>query len=143
MLRKRFPDLGVPVVDDELSGPFLEYNASNSAFPPPGPDDLLGSEPAWKPRFHILLQAHPLQVSRRGGEHVAGHGGDCSGGGGGHDRGGRVPPEGGGIRGRPNPRQGEGLRVRGDLVGEGERGEGGGEGGKGDRHWSPCLLSLL
>lgn len=70
-------DLGVAIVDDDLPGPFLEDDAGDGALPPTGSDEFLGRESAGQPRFHVLLDAHCLQIGRSSGS--SGGGGDDGG----------------------------------------------------------------
>lgn len=63
----RAADLGVAVVDDDLSGPFLEDDTGDGALPPAGTEEFLRRESPGKPRFHVLLDAHCLQIGRKSG----------------------------------------------------------------------------
>lgn len=121
--KQRVPNLGVAVIDDDLSGSLLEDDASDGALPPAGPDDPLGGEPARKPGLHVLIEAQTLEI-------IAGHGRtsiDGSGGregGGGDNREGRVHAERRGGPGAPYPGEAQGSRPGGDIGGEGDGQEG-------------------
>lgn len=76
-------NFSIAVVDDELAGPLLENDASDSALAPARPADLLRREAPGQPGLDVLLQVRGTEFFRRrlgesgrGGSGGSG-GGDC------------------------------------------------------------------
>lgn len=116
-------NFSVAVVDDELAGPLLENDASDSALAPPRPEDLLRREAPRQPGLDVLLQVQGADFLRRrlGESGRGGGGGDGERPGSGR-REAQRPALSGGV--------GEGERVGGgggEVGGEGEGGEMGAE----------------